>query len=84
MEQEPDLEAELGSLANRMITSLTGESSVVAFWALVADVRGEDASSTVGLLTPSGMPHWIRDALLREVGAGPEWQEEDWDDDEVE
>lgn len=79
---DPDLEAEVGLLANRIITQITGEPSVVAFWALVVDVRGEDESSSVGMLTPSGMPDWIRDALLREVGAGPEWQEEDWDEDD--
>jgi hypothetical protein len=64
-----DYETQLASLASRMITEGMGEPAVVANWLLVVDVRGEDSQSSIGVLQPGGMPDWIRDAMLREVGA---------------
>lgn len=81
-----DPETQLASIASRMITELMGdEPAVVAHWLLVVDVRGQDGQSHIGLLQPSGMPDWIRDAMLREVGAEIgeyEYAEQGYDEDE--
>lgn len=64
-----DHETQLATLASEMITAaMGGEPAVVANWVLVVDVRNQDQVSHIGVLTPSNMPDWIRDAMLREVG----------------
>ncbi len=64
-----DQETQLATLASEMITTvMNGEPAVVANWVLVVDVRNQDQVSHIGVLTPSNMPDWIRDAMLREVG----------------
>lgn len=64
-----DLEAQLSLLASRMITEAMNEPAVVANWILVVDVRNQNQESHIGCLQPGGMPDWIRDAMLREVGS---------------
>lgn len=64
-----DHETQLASIASQMIAEFMDDPAMVAHWLMVVDVRGEDGASHIGLLQPSGMPDWIRDAMLREVGA---------------
>lgn len=62
-----DLESQITLLAGRMVAGATDEPAVIAHWVLIVDVRGEDYTSNIGMLTPTGMPEWIRDAMLRET-----------------
>lgn len=80
-----DHETQLATLASEMITAaMGGEPAVVANWVLVVDVRNQDQMSHIGVLTPSNMPGWIRDAMLREVGVELDggWFDDAGDEDE--
>ncbi len=78
-----DLEAELGLLAGRCITNIIDEPCIVPHWVLIVDARSENGESHVGSLTPSGMPEWMKDALLREA-SGMEFDPTFFDDDDDE
>lgn len=64
-----DHETQLAAIASRMIAEFMDDPALVAHWLMVVDVRSTDNESHIGVLQPSGMPDWIRDAMLREVGA---------------
>lgn len=83
-----DLETQLAGLAAKMITAAVGEPAIIAHWLLICDVRREHGQSNIGVLSPGGMPDWIRSAMLREVGEEFDFvpfdgEDEDEDDEDV-
>ena len=78
----------IAEVASDWATHVSGYPMIAANFVLVIDARGTDAKNGIAVLSPKGMPPWLKHSLLAAghdtVDAGFQFMGEGWEDEEDE